>query len=240
MILVWRQYRSELDPTWLTTILYRYQDLMEELLSPTVTVPEGEQGALNRFRRIYGQSLFTCRHNLCKASNERFSTTNERGKHEQSHFERWRCDCPTCPFFVKGLASSQALKAHNQKHHPVISGLDPPQILSNIVDASSRNQENDISAKEASQSQLIRCRGTLPSGTTWGCGESFLDSAALRAHWVSPSGLKCKDALREGLSLPPSGIASTAAAVGDPSRGSPLSATQPYNSRQFYNPARDA
>ena len=192
---------------------------MEELLSPTVVVPDWEQGALDQFRKLYGHSSFACRHSLCAASLERYLTIDERGKHEQSHFERWKCDDPQCLFFGKGLTSPQALKSHNQKYHakaiPVVNTPNASQIIGSVVHRS--NQENNTSAKRSCSAQSVRCRGTLPSGGIWGCGDSFLDAPALRAHWLSPSGLKCKDALREGLSLPSSSIASTAPIVRDQS-----------------------
>ena len=199
---------------------------MEELLSPTVVVSECEQSALDRFREIYGQSSFACRHSLCERSAERFLTTDERGKHEQSHFKRWRCDDPKCPFFVKGLTSPQALKSHNQKHHitaiPVVSTSNTSQSKIGIVHAGTGSRENTIPAKKISSAQLTRCGGTLPSGRVWGCGGSFVDSTALRAHWLSPSGLKCKDTLRKELSLPSSITASTATVVSDLSGEVPL------------------
>ena len=203
--LVLRRYKSELDPTSLTSVLYRYQDLMEELLSPTVVVPEYEQAALNRFRSIYGQSSFACRHSLCETSIDRFLTTDERGRHEQSHFKRWRCDDSKCPFFVKGLTSPQALKTHNQKYHskaaPIVSGTS--QAVSGVDHTNMGNQRNTIPAEEKSQARTY-CSGTLPSGTAWGCGASFPNAAMLRGHWLLPEGLKCKNALREGLFLPSS------------------------------------
>jgi hypothetical protein len=77
-----------------------------------------DQQTLDKFRKVYGESEFTCRFHECAFHSDGFHTIQARNDHELTHVKTLRCADPTCEFFVRGFTSKTGLLNHNRKYHP--------------------------------------------------------------------------------------------------------------------------
>jgi hypothetical protein len=72
---------------------------------------------LESFRKVYGESEFTCRFE-CPRRSDGFSSLEKRDEHENTHTKPFRCADSSCGFFDRGFASKTGLQKHNRKYHP--------------------------------------------------------------------------------------------------------------------------
>ncbi|EXJ84684.1 hypothetical protein A1O3_05354 [Capronia epimyces CBS 606.96] len=113
-------YELKHDPTHFSQISHRYQEVVLSLLTCQLDdVPSSvDQKTLVEFRKVYGESEFTCRFHDCPFHSDGFHTIQARNDHELSHVKTLRCADPTCEFFARGFSSKTGLLKHNRKYHP--------------------------------------------------------------------------------------------------------------------------
>jgi hypothetical protein len=113
-------YEIEHDPTYFSMISQRYQEVVLFLLTcslddlPEVVDPE----TLDTFRKVYGESEFTCRFHECPYHSDGFHSIEARNAHEHTHMKTLRCADPSCEFFARGFISKTGLQKHNRRYHP--------------------------------------------------------------------------------------------------------------------------
>jgi hypothetical protein len=81
---------------------------------------------LDSFRKVYGESEFTCRFE-CPRRSDGFSSLEKRDEHEKTHTKPFRCADPSCEFFDRGFASKTGLQKHNRKYHPSPENAELPK-----------------------------------------------------------------------------------------------------------------
>lgn len=185
-----RAYEAKYDPTWYSQICHRYQDTMEELLAANAEMPSTlDLESVDRFKNVHGACPFVCRYPKCIRAFDGFSSSSQRDQHEILHYRRWKCGDPNCLSFETGFNSARALVQHNQTQHwtPTAfprfnKSIDPPSQL----DDGAASKEK-LNPKE----KTFICSGTLPSRNKWGCGETFSNAAALKAHFRTTIGFNC-------------------------------------------------
>ncbi|KAJ9503773.1 hypothetical protein H2202_000912 [Exophiala xenobiotica] len=113
-------YEREHDPTHFSQISHYYQEVVLSLLTCKLgeVPPSIDQETLDTFRKVYGESEFTCRFHECAFHSDGFHTIQARNDHELTHVKTLRCADPTCEFFARGFASKTGLLKHNRKYHP--------------------------------------------------------------------------------------------------------------------------
>jgi hypothetical protein len=113
-------YEIEHDPTYFSMISQRYQEVVLFLLTcslddlPEVVDPE----TLDTFRKVYGESEFTCRFHECPYHSDGFHSIEARNEHEHTHMKTLRCADSSCEFFARGFTSKTGLQKHNRRYHP--------------------------------------------------------------------------------------------------------------------------
>jgi hypothetical protein len=78
------------------------------------------------FRKVYGESEFTCRFHDCPYHSDGFRSINDRNEHERSHMKTLRCADPTCEYFARGFTSKTGLQKHNRRYHPTPEEVELP------------------------------------------------------------------------------------------------------------------
>ena len=119
----------EHDPTHFSTISQRYQEVVLFLLTCSlVDLPEGvDPETLDTFRKVYGESEFTCRFHECPYHSDGFHSIKARNEHENTHMKTLRCADPSCEFFARGFTSKTGLQKHNRKYHPSPEEVELPK-----------------------------------------------------------------------------------------------------------------
>ena len=125
MLLVLSTFQLDHDPTLLSEASVQYQAIVELILassspaaSKTITFE-----ILQRFREVYGETAFVCRHLHCPRATSGYKSSDERNKHEKVHVKTLRCADSACEFYVGGFTSKTAVRKHNNKYHTERSGF---------------------------------------------------------------------------------------------------------------------
>ncbi|KIW21374.1 hypothetical protein PV08_01954 [Exophiala spinifera] len=124
-------YEIEHDPTHFSAITKRYQEVVLFLLtcSPEDVSDDIDLEILNTFRKVYGESEFTCRFHECPYHSDGFQSIQDRNQHEQTHMKTLRCADPSCEFFARGFTSKTGLQKHNRKYHPTPDEVELPKFV---------------------------------------------------------------------------------------------------------------
>ena len=149
--------------------------------------------SFERFKKTYGSLPFVCRFRNCPRGLEGFVTLKQREQHEAVHYRRWNCGDTKCLFYARGWRSARALVQHNQMYHikpqafPSWEGkVEPAKSTEKQLAVAKGIREDNPQSKEE-----YVCSGVLPSGETWGCGQGFVNAAALKAHFRTTVGFEC-------------------------------------------------
>jgi hypothetical protein len=101
-------------PAGLPKLLLSYQETVTGLLHlrsfPDVSIQQ-----LEKFRRDFGCTAFTCRVEYCPFASTGFDNAALRDEHEQTHAPRISCHVPGCQY--PPFRSTRALKSHLTKIH---------------------------------------------------------------------------------------------------------------------------
>lgn len=106
-----------LTPRDLNELLRNYESTVRAILAAR-SLPGVISENLDRFKRDFSTSAFTCRFPYCKRATLGFTDEKSRLEHETSYVQRINCTFQGCQYPPFG--SARALKAHVTKCHPDI------------------------------------------------------------------------------------------------------------------------
>jgi hypothetical protein len=112
-------YELRQDPTYLTEISQKYQQIVETIFEydDSELLEQIDSGIIADFRDRHGGAAFPCRYRFCARASNGYPTKQERNTHEISHHPRIKCPKLSCEFHHYGFASESALDRHNIHHH---------------------------------------------------------------------------------------------------------------------------
>ncbi|KAF8241317.1 hypothetical protein K440DRAFT_683183 [Wilcoxina mikolae CBS 423.85] len=115
---VLEKWCGENDPLDIQKASRKLLSTMEGILEGKVEV-FGEPDAAEKLRKLYGQKLFKCHHQICAMfSTEGFETAAKRKQHEDKHCLPYKClAAENCFYKEIGFSSKQQLQRHTRDCH---------------------------------------------------------------------------------------------------------------------------